>query len=170
MLPAWWTGKGTKLKLTAKAKLSSPKLTGNGALSLDQLVRFEWQVALGDEVLSEQELAALASLKQPLVNIRGQWVQLSPEEIQAAIDVWKRKAENTATVREVVQLALGATDGNRTIAVAGVEADGWIGQLLDQLQGKAEFTECEPSAAFSGQFAPINCVDIRGWRSCGAGD
>jgi SNF2 family DNA or RNA helicase len=160
LLPAWWTGKGTKLKLTAKAKLSSPKLTGNGALSMDQLVRFEWQVALGDEVLSEQELAALASLKQPLVNIRGQWVQLSPEEIQAAIDVWKRKAENTATVREVVQLALGATDGNRTMTVAGVEADGWIGQLLDQLQGKAEFMECKPSAAFSGQLRPYQ---VRGY-------
>ena len=82
LLPAWWTGKGTKLKLTAKAKLSSPKLTGNGGFLLDQLVRFEWQVALGDEVLSEQELAALASLKQPLVNIRGQWVQLIPRKFK----------------------------------------------------------------------------------------
>jgi len=154
MLPAWWTGKGTKLKMTTKAKLSSPKLSGSGALSLDQLVRFEWQVALGNQVLSEEELAALASLKQPLVNIRGQWVQLSPEEIQAAIDVWKRKAENTATVREVVQLALGAGDGTRTVAVAGVDADGWIGQLLDQLQGKAEFAECEPAPGFIGQLRP----------------
>ena len=49
MLPAWWTRKGTKLRLTAHAKVKSPKMQGGGGLSLDEIVQFDWEVALGDE-------------------------------------------------------------------------------------------------------------------------
>ena len=53
--------------------------------TLDALVEFDWKVALGDNVLTEAELELLARLKSPLVQIRGQWVQVSAEEIQAAL-------------------------------------------------------------------------------------
>ena len=170
LLPAWWTGKGTKLKLTTKAKLSSPKLSGSGALSLDQLVRFEWQVALGDQVLDEAELEALASLKQPLVNIRGQWVQLSPEEIKTAIDIWKRKAESTATLREVVQLALGSGDG--TASWPSKEFRLTAGSDNSSISSKAR--RSMPNASrrqvLSGNCGRINNEGTRGWRFCGVGD
>ena len=42
----------------------------------------------------------LARLKTPLVKIRGQWVQLNAQEIQAAIEFWKKKASGQATMRE----------------------------------------------------------------------
>ena len=35
MLPAWWTRKGTKLRLTAHANVKSPKMQGGGGLSLE---------------------------------------------------------------------------------------------------------------------------------------
>ena len=47
LLPAWWTRKGTKDRLTARATVKSPKLQGGTGLRLDDLVRFEWQVAVG---------------------------------------------------------------------------------------------------------------------------
>ena len=48
MLPAWWSRKGTKLRLTARGQVQSPKLRSQAGLSLDQVLRFHWQVALGD--------------------------------------------------------------------------------------------------------------------------
>jgi hypothetical protein len=38
-----------------------------------------------------EELQRLAKLKAPLVKLRGQWVQINPEEIKAAIEFWKKK-------------------------------------------------------------------------------
>src|SRR5262249_33276239 len=90
LLPAWWTRKGTKQRLTLTAQVKSPAMQGGGGLSLKEIVNFDWQVALGEHTLTLRELELLARLKSPLVKVRGQWVQVSAEEIQAALDFWKQ--------------------------------------------------------------------------------
>src|SRR5207249_2174943 len=109
LLPAWWTGKSTRTRLSLRAQVKSPPMQGTSGLRLDDIVHFDWEVALGEQALSLKELETLARLKEPLVKIRGQWVQLSPEEIEAALAFWKKKAKGSATVRELVRMALGAT-------------------------------------------------------------
>ncbi len=160
LLPAWWTGKGTKLRLTARATVRSPKMQGGSGLSLDQIVRFNWEVALGDETLSLQELQTLARLKAPLVKVRGQWVQLNAEEIQAALDFWKRKTADEMTVRAMVRMALGAGTAPGGMPFAGVTATGWIADLLAQLDGQAAFEELPQPAAFQGTLRPYQ---VRGY-------
>jgi SNF2 family DNA or RNA helicase len=154
LLPAWWTRKGTKLRLTVHANVKTPKMQGGGGLSLTDLVAFNWQVALGDEVLSLQELEMLARLKAPLVKVRGQWVQLRAEEIQAALDFWKKKEDQQATVREVVQMALGAAKAPGDMAFAGVTATGWIADFLAQLEGRATLEELPQPEQFQGTLRP----------------
>jgi len=72
MLPAWWTGKGTKLRLSVSANVKSPKMKATSGLSLGEIVQFDWEVSVGDEKMTLKELEALARLKAPLVRIRGQ--------------------------------------------------------------------------------------------------
>ena len=91
MFPAWWTRKGTKVRLAVQAKVKSPKMQGGSGLSLETMVQFDWEVALGDQRLTLRELEALARMKAPLVRVRGQWVEMSAQEIQAAIDFWRKK-------------------------------------------------------------------------------
>jgi len=160
LLPAWWTRKGTKLRLTARASVKASKLAGGGGLSLTDIVQFDWQMALGDEALSVKELAALAALKAPLVKIRGQWVQLNAEEIQAALAFWKKNPTGKATVREIVQMALGANQLPGGIAVEGVEAAGWLGEFLAQLDGRAAFAEQPVPLEFKGTLRPYQ---LRGY-------
>ena len=161
MLPAWWTRKGTKLKLAARAVVNSPKFQGGSGLSLEKIIKFDWEVALGEERLSLEELEMLAKLKSPLVRIRGQWVELNAEEIQAAISFWKKDANGKAKVRDLVQMALGAnTVVPGGIAFAGVSATGWIGDLLDQLEGRAKFTEAPAPDGFIGTLRPYQ---VRGY-------
>jgi SNF2 family DNA or RNA helicase len=160
LLPAWWTRKGTKLRLTVRAEVNSPKMQGGSGLSLESIVQFRWQVALGDEQLSFEELTALAKLKQPLVKVRGQWVQMSAEEIRAALDFWKKKATDQASVREVVRMALGAGKTPGAMAFEGVTATGWIADFLAQLDGRVAFEELLVPSGFQGTLRPYQ---VRGY-------
>ncbi|HWG44443.1 MAG TPA: DEAD/DEAH box helicase [Gemmataceae bacterium] len=154
LLPAWWTRKGTRQRLTVRANVKTPKMTSGSGLSLDAIIHFDWLAALGDQPLSLRELEMLAQLKTPLVRLRGQWVQVSPEEIQAALDFWKKKAGDETTLRELVRMALGAERGPADLEVSGVEAEGWIADFLGQLEGRTSFAELAAPFAFQGTLRP----------------
>lgn len=160
MLPAWWTRKGTKLRLTARANVKTPIMQGGSGLSLNEIVKFDWEVALGDEKISYQELNALAKLKIPLVKVRGQWVQLNTEQIREALDFWKKKGSGQATAREIVQMALGAGKSLGPIPFEGISATGWMAELLAKLQGKTPFQELPTPDEFQGTLRPYQ---IRGY-------
>ncbi len=160
LLPAWWTRKGTKQRLSLKAKVKSSKTQGTSGLSLNEIVQFQWEVALGDQTLTLQELHDLAKMKSSLVKIRGQWVNISAEEIQEAIEFWKKKAHTKGTVREVVQMALGQANIPSGLDFNGISATGWIAKLLDQLNGKNSFAEIDSPAEFQGTLRPYQ---IRGF-------
>jgi SNF2 family DNA or RNA helicase len=160
MLPAWWTRKGTKLHLTARANVRSPQLQGATGLSLATVVDFNWEVALGEEKLSREELLALAELKTPLVKVRGQWVELTAEEIRAALEFWQQKAERKATVRDVIRMAVGGVKPPDGIELQGVNADGWIAELLAELEGRAAFEQLPPPERFAGTLRPYQ---VRGY-------
>jgi SNF2 family DNA or RNA helicase len=170
LLPAWWSRKGTKLRLSARAKVSSPRMQGGSGMSLDEMVRFDWEVALGSDRLTAAELETLALLKAPLVRLRGQWVQLNADEIQAALDFWKKKTATQATAREVVQMALGAGHAPGGMEFEGVTATGWIGDLLAQLEGRASFAEWPVPDSFHGTLRPYQVrgyswlAFLRDWR------
>jgi SNF2 family DNA or RNA helicase len=159
MLPSWWTRKGTKNKLVARANVRSPRMQGGG-VSLESMVQFDWEVALGDDPLTLEELESLAELKISLVQVRGQWVELNPTEIQAAIDFWKKQGSGQLTVRDMVQMALGVGDAGSPLEVEGVKAGGWAGKLLEQLEGNAALEELPPPGSLSGTLRPYQ---VRGY-------
>jgi superfamily II DNA or RNA helicase len=152
LFPSWWTRKGSKSKVTFRAKVKSPKLIA--AAGMNSIIHFDWELALGDEKLSLEELQALAKLKAPLARIRGQWVQLNPEEIEQAMRFWKEKKAAETTLQEVVRMALGAGAQDANFTVDGVEASGWIGEMLSRLQGKASLKELDISTFFRGELRP----------------
>ena len=160
MLPAWWTRKGTKVRLAVQARARSPKMQGGSGLSLETIVQFDWEVALGGQKLTLRELEALARMKAPLVRVRGQWVEMSSQEIRAAIDFWEKKGTEEASVRDIIQMALGVKDAPQGFDFKGVRATGWIGKLLKQLEGQAEFKELASPRGFSGRLRPYQ---IRGY-------
>jgi SNF2 family DNA or RNA helicase len=159
LLPAWWTGKGTKQKINFTARAKSSPMRGGRGLSLDELVKFDWQVALGDQVLSLRELEALARLKSSLVQVRGQWVLAGAEELRSALDMLKKQGQRQATVRDLLQMAIGAAPAPNGLEVKAVEADGWVGDFLDQLR-QASYTELPAPAGFQGTLRPYQ---VRGY-------
>ncbi len=160
LLPAWWTRKGTKLHLTARGRATPQEMQAPGTLSLESLVQFNWEIALGDQKLSRRELEALAKLKAPLVRVRGQWVHMSREEIQAALDFWKQRKDEQVTARDVLQMALGAQEAPGGLAVTDISASGWLGDLLGRLEGSAGF---ELLTSPDGLHADLRPYQVRGY-------
>lgn len=153
LLPAWWTRKGTKQRLSVRASVKSPTLQTSAGLSLDRILRVDWEVALGDEKLGLAELKALARLKAPLVRVRGQWVELNPDEIRAALDFWKSKGEQTSA-RDIVRMAMGGTPPDGGLEFAGITATGWMGDLLERLDGGDRLEELPAPEGLHGMLRP----------------
>ena len=157
LVPQWW--KKRNKRLGARATLSPAD--GKGILNLDALVRFRWQLALGDQALTPEEFAHLAALKLSLVQVRGEWVELQPEQIEAAIRFWeKRAAEEEMTLRQALQMGLAEEGEAGDLPVVGVEARGWVRDLLRRLSGGEPLTELPPPRGFIGQLRPYQ---VRGF-------
>lgn len=157
MLPAWWTRLGARRRLTARATSHPGPATsfqGQAGLTLDTLLRVDWQVALGDHSLTLAELETLAALKAPLVQVRGQWVEVDAAELAEALTRWRGQASREMTAGELVRLALGSAGDLGGLPVDGVTADGWFGELLAQLQGQVAFAELPPPRALQGRLRP----------------
>ena len=151
LVPQWW--KKRHKRLGARAIVSPAD--GKGILNLDALVRFRWQLALGDQLLAPDEFAHLAALKLPLVRVRGEWVELQPEQIEAAIRFWeKRAAEEEMTLRQALQMGLGEGGEVGDLPVVGVEAQGWVHDLLRRLSGSEPLAELSPPEDLVGQLRP----------------
>ena len=64
-------------------------------------------MALGDDVITPEELEQLAKLKIPIVQMRGQWVLLRPENIKSAMEFVNKHGESREiTLKDAVKLSL----------------------------------------------------------------
>jgi SNF2 family DNA or RNA helicase len=127
---------------------------------LGDLVDFRYDVAVGDRALDPAELAELARLKVPLVRLRGQWVELDDAHLKAALKFLERNQAGTMTAADALTAGMGlglegAGPGGpgEEIPLVGVDADGWLGDLLS---GQAD-RRLEPMATpdgFSGELRP----------------
>ncbi|MBL8840052.1 MAG: DEAD/DEAH box helicase [Planctomycetes bacterium] len=161
LLPAWWLRRVGKQPLVARGKLRGGFGNSSGALSLNDVVTVDWEIALGDQAFSPAELQALAKLKQPLVKLRGQWVELDPTQLQHALDRWKKQSSTTAKVKDLIHLSLGIDSGEGApLPVTAIEGGGLFGELFDGLRGKESFAELPVPKGFIGELRPYQ---RRGW-------
>jgi hypothetical protein len=177
-LPSWWSRRGTKKRLSLRGEARAPKFKSKGALSMESLVEVRWRVALGDEVLSMEELQSLARMKVSLVRLRGQWVQLRADEIEEAIRFARAKAAKV-TLGEVVRLDLsGTAPGASALEVTGVSAEGEVATLLERVTGKRDWEELPPPEGFAGTLRPyqargyswLDFLSTTGFGACLADD
>ena len=157
LAPPWWRSARTRLSLRLKAKTRPAAGSSTTAIGLDGLCDVRWEVALGDDRLDLAELRALARLKQPLVRVRGQWVELRAGDIEAAIAaVGKKGTATQMAAGDVLRAALGlapTSDGDGALPVTEVEADGWLGDLLAGAEDRRLQSRPTPDG-FAGQLRP----------------
>ena len=104
-------------------------------------------MALGGEEISREELERLAALKEPLVRLRGQWVEIQPEQAQAALRCWTHAPERLTLGEALRTAATGelTEGGGETLELEEISADGWIGDLLGRLRGVSTDRRSRPA-------------------------
>ncbi|HEY0602689.1 MAG TPA: DEAD/DEAH box helicase [Herpetosiphonaceae bacterium] len=154
LIPAWW--QGGRIKAKAKASGSSTtKANEKGLLSFERLVSFNWELTIGDEPLDRDEFERLVELKLPLVQVRGQWIALDPERIEQVLKLFERGGE-TVSLLDALHMGLG--DGLNLppggVEFAGLDADGWLRDLLDTLTERQTLEPQPVPAGFNGTLRP----------------
>ncbi|GAA3540831.1 DEAD/DEAH box helicase [Nonomuraea rosea] len=161
-LPRWAGRTRLGLKLTTRTKTQTAAAAQG--FGLRELVDFRIDLAVGDETISEAELAELARLKVPLVRVRGQWVELDDGQLKAALRAVEGGRTGEASAEEIMRHVIGAdllADGE--LPLLEVDADGVLGDLLS---GQAE-RRLVPLATPAGLDATLRPYQERGlaWLS-----
>ncbi len=152
LLPNLGAKLGVRINLRPAHSGKAPK-GGVAGLTLTRAIAFDWELALGGQPLSREEFEKLADLKVPLVQIRGQWVEVHPEQLQKALNFLQRREADSHTgelsLAEGLRMAL-APEKTAGLPVTHVSAEGWFSELLDQMAGQTRLTPLNPPAAFMG--------------------
>jgi len=154
LVPPWWNKKGARLGVRVKMK-SQGKDAVKGHMSFDNLVRYQWKLSLGETELTEAEFKALAKLKSPLVQIRGQWVTLDAEQIEAAIKFWeKSQLEGEMSLLEAMKLGLGGETSAGGLPIDGIESDKWLSDWLKKFEQTDKLKQLQQPKDLGGQLRP----------------
>ncbi|HEX9019381.1 MAG TPA: DEAD/DEAH box helicase [Anaerolineaceae bacterium] len=154
LTPPWWNQPGARLGMRLRLKPTQP-MSGNGKLSFQNLIEYRWELSLGETALTEQEFRALAALKTPLVQIRGQWVQLDPEQVEAAIQFWeKQKLSGRISLLEALQMGMNASEVSTALPVEEVVSEDWLSDWLDRFNQPGKLSEILQPAGLKGELRP----------------
>ncbi|WP_367131636.1 DEAD/DEAH box helicase [Saccharothrix sp. HUAS TT1] len=159
MLPSWWRHPqrlGLRLDVTSRG--TAGQVAKESELGLKVLVDYRWELAVGDEPLTEGELRSLAEAKVPLVRVRGQWVHVDPQRLAAGLAFLKRGGGQMTAAQVLLHSGLHPDDADLPLPLNGVSATGWLGDLLS---GEVEH-HLEPVARPPGLVAELRPYQQRG--------
>ena len=153
LLPGLDTKLNVRLRLRGAREPDPSRTNGLGLLNFNSLVSYDWQLSLGDQPLTREEFEMLAQLKEPLVQLRGRWVDVRPDQIERALAFIQKHQAGQMQLAEALSTALAPTtiDG---VAVAAVEASGWIDALLEDIRKGANIEVAEEPDGFVGSLRP----------------
>lgn len=129
LLPREWVVAAPSLRL----RVTSPPVlldTDERAVGLGQLLSYNWELAVGDMVLTPDELDRLARSNADLVRLRGQWVQADGAALaKAAKYVGAHDPGPDASLGGL--LAQLTSAGPPPVPVEEITSTGWAAELFD---------------------------------------
>ena len=136
-------------------------------MSLENLVNYRWDIVLGERRLSKEEFEALVALKSPLVRLRGEWVRLDPEQVDAALEFFAaRDLEGEVGLPEALRLGLGGIEELEGLEVEEADFEGWLGEWLGRLSGDRKLETLPVPADLEAELRPYQRTGYSGSASC----
>ncbi len=156
-LPAWCYKQRKRLEVTLQIKQGT-KAT-DSLMSLGSLLHYDWTLSLGQEKLSEEELAELvASSAAPMIKLRGQWIEVEQHEIASITQLRKSKEKKELNVGQALRIVLGNDmhqfEEKSFTAISTIEIDSNVQNFLDSLMQSQEIPLLETPKDFIGSLRP----------------
>ncbi len=151
---------GGARRLRAKVRLGARTVEEGTTMvqaGLEGQVSADWSLMLGDDTLSVEDFARMASLKHPLVAWKGKWVALDPDTLQQIASVIQAsRGAGFGSMSKGEALAAALTGTARIPGVSEaieVEAAGDFGAALEDLKILPDKPITQP-ATFKGELRP----------------
>lgn len=160
LMPPWW--KRTQVKPSLRLGLRAGKKTSTGLMGLEAVVGYDWKLALGGAELTRADLERLAALKEPLIRVRGRWVEVHRDQVDAALRFVRSHATGEMSLGEALRASLTGVAGDDQVEVEEVAADEWIGDLLGRLRGGETMAEVAQPTGLCGTLRPYQVRGL-GW-------
>ncbi|MEQ8765479.1 MAG: DEAD/DEAH box helicase [Planctomycetota bacterium] len=140
-VPDWWSRRQkARPKATVSVGAERPSTMGLAAM-LD----FDVQVTLDGEELSEDEIRQLLESSAGLVLVKGRWVEVDQDRLEAVLAHWQSAQERSwkegVSLGEAMRLLSGSSDGEGDAGAADrhrdwseVVAGDWLKEQLDHLR------------------------------------
>jgi SNF2 family DNA or RNA helicase len=149
-----------RLGLQIKAAAQSP---GAASIGLDSLLNFQWELAIGGQTLSKSEFDRLVAQASPLVEVNGEWVELRPQDVQAAQNFFAARQQKTGlSLEDALRISTGDTLTIDKLPVIRFEASGSLEALLSTLNGNQTLTAIAEPPGFKGTLRPYQARGV-GW-------
>jgi len=149
VVPAWWTPMGrrrAKMRLKGSGKsAASSKTQAKSYFGFEQLVEYQYELAIGDEIVSAKEWEQLVNAKAPLVKFRGEWIELDRDKMQEMLTFWQQQGQGTSAMSLIDLMKLTATDPDWE-----VDRNSTLSEMLSKLQDKQQFEPIENPPQLNG--------------------
>jgi SNF2 family DNA or RNA helicase len=140
VVPAWYTPQGrkrAKVRLKAKGKsLTVGEDKSKQYFSFDRLVEYQYDLAIGGEPVNEQEWNQLVSAKTPLVQFRGQWLELDQDKMRQMLEFWKTHQQDNPELSLLDFLKL-TTEDHEDVELE-VDRNSSLAEMLNKLGDKSQ--------------------------------
>jgi SNF2 family DNA or RNA helicase len=153
IVPAWWTPKGrqrAKVRLKAKGKSLGGNDKSKSYFSLDTLVEYQYELAVGDATITEQEWNQLVNAKTPLVQFRGQWMELDQDKMQQMLEFWKTHQQEHPELSLLEFMKLTAEGDGEELEVECDRQD-TLSEMLAKLGNKQQLEPVDDPESFEGR-------------------
>ncbi len=154
IVPSWWTPQGRqKARIRLKTSLKSSateKASGKGYFSLESIIKYKHELSIGGQIVTTREWRELIHAKTPLVQFRGQWIELDRDKMKQMIEFWQKEAREEPEIglMDMIKMSSESEDNIE------FDHDQALSEMLSGLYEKGKLEPIETPSAFNGLLRP----------------
>lgn len=168
-IPDWWRKRSARLGVKMKVAQGERRFNHKSKLGFNELLNYEWELAVGDDTISPAELEQLATLKQPLVQVRGRWIEFNETSAMEARKMLQTSGQMKLSHLLHLALQLNNTEQDfhhlqheqlesvlplNDLPIQAIEGDEVTMQLIEQLSGSTKMEALPQPEALKGDLRP----------------